>query len=181
MLATSGKKAVSAFNAQQERAFQRYETATLYRNYAIRRRDSRYITSALKEGRPKLEIDQKQLDSDGYLLNTPSGTYDLRRGLDEVREHCADDHKMTAVDPSDEGKDLWQSALHTFLGDELVNYVQKSLGAAIGKVCIELLSPLTVKAETEESLLEYNSQSTWTIRKHVCRYTDGRMQAKRQA
>lgn len=144
MLATSGKKAVSAFNAQQERAFQRYETATLYRNYAIRRRDSRYITSALKEGRPKLEIDQKQLDSDGYLLNTPSGTYDLRRGLDEVREHCADDFitKMTAVDPSDEGKDLWQSALHTFfLGDsELVNYVQEIVGlAAIGKVCIEAL------------------------------------------
>lgn len=60
LLASMGpKRAAAAFNAQQARSFQKYENALAYRNYAIKRRDSKYITSALKEARPKLEIDQK--------------------------------------------------------------------------------------------------------------------------
>ena len=45
---------------------------------AIKRRDSKYITAALKEAHPMVEIDQRQLDADEFLLNTPSATYDLR-------------------------------------------------------------------------------------------------------
>ena len=145
LLASMGpKRAAAAFNSQQARSFQKYEIATTYRNYAIKRRDSKYITSALKEARPKLEIDQKQLDADEFLLNTPSGTYDLRVGITDAHDHCAGDFitKMTSVDPSDTGKDIWDAALDTFfLGDtELMGYVQEIVGlAAIGKVYIEAL------------------------------------------
>ncbi|MBQ1361928.1 MAG: primase C-terminal domain-containing protein [Oscillospiraceae bacterium] len=145
LLASMGpKRAAAAFTSQQARSFQKYEIATTYRNYAIKRRDSKYITSALKEARPKLEINQKQLDADEFLLNTPSGTYDLRLGLTAVHEHQASDFitKMTTVDPSDAGADLWKDALDTFfLGDtELMGYVQEIVGlAAIGKVYIEAL------------------------------------------
>ena len=145
LLASMGpKRAAAAFNAQQARSFQKYESALAYRNYAIKRRDSKYITSALKEARPKLEIDQKKLDADEFLLNTPSLTYDLRLGLTGAHDHIATDFitKQTSMDPTTAGADIWQDALNTFfLGDrELMDYVQEIVGlAAIGKVYIEAL------------------------------------------
>ena len=138
------KKAAAAFDSEQARSFQKYENATTYRNYAIKRRDSKYISAALKESHPMLEIDQRQLDSDGFLLNTPTSTYDLRLGLVSAREHTATDFitKQTTVDPADEGMDIWQDALETFFcGDaDLIRYVQEIAGlSAIGKVCVEAL------------------------------------------
>lgn len=145
LLASMGpKKAAAAFNSEQARSFQKYENATTYRNYAIKRRDSKYISAALKESHPMLEIDQRQLDSDEFLLNTPTSTYDLRLGLVSAREHTATDFitKQTTVDPADEGMDIWQDALETFFcGDaDLIRYVQEIAGlSAIGKVCVEAL------------------------------------------
>lgn len=138
----SPKKAAMAFSSEQARSFQKYENATTYRNYAIKRRDSKYITAALKEAHPMVEIDQRQLDADEFLLNTPSATYDLRIGLPSAHEHTPADFitKQTTVDPSDEGMDIWQDALETFFcGDnELIDYVQEIAGlSAIGKVCVE--------------------------------------------
>lgn len=143
LLASMGpKKAAMAFSSEQARSFQKYENATTYRNYAIKRRDSKYITAALKEAHPMVEIDQRQLDADEFLLNTPSATYDLRIGLPSAHEHTPADFitKQTTVDPSDEGMDIWQDALETFFcGDnELIDYVQEIAGlSAIGKVCVE--------------------------------------------
>lgn len=143
LLASMGpKKAAMAFSSEQARSFQKYENATTYRNYAIKRRDSKYITAALKEAHPMVEIDQRQLDADEFLLNTPSATYDLRIGLPSAHEHTPADFitKQTTVDPSDEGRDIWQDALETFFcGDnELIDYVQEIAGlSAIGKVCVE--------------------------------------------
>ena len=143
LLASMGpKKAAMAFSSEQDRSFQKYENATTYRNYAIKRRDSKYITAALKEAHPMVEIDQRQLDADEFLLNTPSATYDLRIGLPSAHEHTPADFitKQTTVDPSDEGMDIWQDALETFFcGDnELIDYVQEIDGlSAIGKVCVE--------------------------------------------
>lgn len=143
LLASMGpKKAAMAFSSEQARSFQKYENATTYRNYAIKRRDSKYITAALKEAHPMAEIDQRQLDADEFLLNTPSATYDLRIGLPSAHEHTPADFitKQTTVDPSDEGMDIWQDALETFFcGDnELIDYVQEIAGlSAIGKVCVE--------------------------------------------
>ena len=143
LLASMGpKKAAMAFSSGQARSFQKYENATTYRNYAIKRRDSKYITAALKEAHPMVEIDQRQLDADEFLLNTPSATYDLRIGLPSAHEHTPADFitKQTTVDLSDDGMDIWQDALETFFcGDnELIDYVQEIAGlSAIGKVCVE--------------------------------------------
>lgn len=143
LLASMGpKKAAMAFSSEQARSFQKYENATTYRNYAIKRRDSKYITAALKEAHPMVEIDQWQLDADEFLLNTPSATYDLRIGLPSAHKHTPADFitKQTTVDPSDDGMDIWQDALETFFrGDnELIDYVQEIAGlSAIGKVCVE--------------------------------------------
>lgn len=143
LLASMGpKKAAMAFSSEQARSFQKYENATTYRNYAIKRRDSKYITAALKEAHPMVEIDQRQLDADEFLLNTTLATYDLRIGLPSAHEHTPADFitKQTTVDPSDEGMDIWQDALETFFcGDnELIDYVQEIAGlSAIGKVCVE--------------------------------------------
>ena len=145
LVATMGnKKAAAAMNREQARIFQKYENAISYRNYAIKRRDSKYISSALKEARPMLEIDQRDLDADEFLLNTPSATYDLSKGLTALHDHTPGDFitKQTSVDPDDLNMDIWQAALDTFfVGDtELMNYVQEIAGlSAIGKVCLEAL------------------------------------------
>lgn len=143
MLAAMGaKKAAAAFSEAQRRSFEKYERAETYRKYAIKRRDTKYISAALKEARPMIQIEQRILDADEFLLNLPSGTCDLRTGA--VREHNAQDYitKQTAVDPSGDGMDVWEDALRTFFqGDvELIRYVQEIVGlAAIGKVYIEAL------------------------------------------
>ena len=143
MLAAMGaKKAIAAFSEAQRRSFEKYERAETYRKYAIKRRDTKYISAALKEARPMIQIEQRVLDADEFLLNLPSGTCDLRTGT--VREHNAQDYitKQTAVDPSGDGMDVWEDALQTFFqGDaDLIRYVQEIVGlAAIGKVYIEAL------------------------------------------
>ena len=143
MLAAMGaKKAMAAFSEAQRRSFEKYERAETYRKYAIKRRDTKYISAALKEARPMIQIEQRVLDADEFLLNLPSGTCDLRTGA--VREHHAQDYitKQTAVDPSGDGMDVWEDALRTFFqGDaDLIRYVQEIVGlAAIGKVYIEAL------------------------------------------
>lgn len=143
MLAAMGaKKAMAAFSEVQWRSFEKYERAETYRKYAIKRRDTKYISAALKEARPMIQIEQRVLDADEFLLNLPSGTCDLRTGA--VREHNAQDYitKQTAVDPSGDGMDVWEDALQTFFqGDaDLIRYVQEIVGlAAIGKVYIEAL------------------------------------------
>lgn len=138
------KKAVSAFNEVQTRSFELYEDAINYKKYAIKRRDSKYISSALKEVRPMVGITQNLLDEDEFLLNTPSGTYDLRKGIDDIRDHNAFDYitKQTAVDADTVGADLWEDALNTFFCKDkaLIDYVQKIVGlSAIGKVYVEAL------------------------------------------
>ena len=143
MLAAMGaKKAMAAFSEAQRRSFEKYERAETYRKYAIKRRDTKYISAALKEARPMIQIEQRVLDADEFLLNLPSGTCDLRTGA--VREHNAQDYitKQTAVDPSGDGMDVLEDALQTFFqGDaDLIRYVQEIVGlAAIGKVYIEAL------------------------------------------
>lgn len=143
MLAAMGaKKAMAAFSEAQRHSFEKYERAETYRKYAIKRRDTKYISAALKEVRPMIQIEQRVLDADEFLLNLPSGTCDLRTGA--VREHNAQDYitKQTAVDPSGDGMDVWEDALQTFFqrDADLIRYVQEIVGlAAIGKVYIEAL------------------------------------------
>lgn len=143
ILASVGpKKAVTMFNKVQAHSYELFEAAQAYKKYAVKRRDDKYLSSALKVARPMLEIEQRILDVNEFLLNTPSATYDLRTGA--TQEHKAEDYitKQTECDPCADNEQVWLDALETiFVGDqELIDYVQMIVGlAAIGKVYVEAL------------------------------------------
>lgn len=144
IVSVGAKKALQMFNKEQAHTYEMYENALTYKKYAVKRRDTKYISATLKEARPMLEVEQRNLDANEFLLNTPSCTYDLRQGLDLAIAHNPEHliTKQTAVDPSDEGMDIWKSVLNTFfLGDDaLIDYVQRMVGlSAIGKVYVEAL------------------------------------------
>lgn len=83
---TSKAKAEQLMSDEQLQAFQEYLQAKAYQAFVIKRRDSKYITSALKETHPMLEISPRDLDADCFALNTPEATYDLRKGMAGARE-----------------------------------------------------------------------------------------------
>lgn len=134
----------ASLTKKQKRLYTGCQIAIEYYNFVAKRREMRFIKSLLAAARPKLQIPVESLDSDPHLLNTPSATYRLDDGLAGKRPHNADDliTKVTAVDPSDKGRDIWLDALKKiFCGDqELIDYVQKIMGlAVIGRVNLEAL------------------------------------------
>lgn len=144
LVSVGSKKAVQMFNKQQTHAYEMYEDAVAYKKYAIKRRDTKNIAATLKEARPMLEVEQRNLDADEFMLNTPTLTYDLRQGTKFPMEHRPEHFitKQTTVDPSSNGADIWAAALDTFfLKDiDLIDYVQRMVGlSAIGKVYVEAL------------------------------------------
>ena len=67
---TSKAKAEQLMSDEQLQAFQEFLQAKAYQAFVIKRRDSKYITSALKESHPMLEISPRDLDADCFALNT---------------------------------------------------------------------------------------------------------------
>ena len=144
LVSVGPKKAVQMFNKQQAHAYEMYEDAVAYKKYAIKRRDTKNIAATLKEARPMLEVEQRNLDADEFMLNTPTLTYDLRQGTKFPMEHRPEHFitKQTTVDPSNDGADIWAAALDTFFlkDTDLIDYVQRMVGlSAIGKVYVEAL------------------------------------------
>ncbi len=140
----SRKKAEGMMSPEQAEAYRDYLAAEAYRTFAFKRRESKCISAALKEAQPVLEIEPGILDKDWFLLCTPGGTYDLRSGLDGLREHSPNDFitKMTAYAPGEKGAEIWQDALNTFFcGDKaLVEYVQRVAGiVCVGQVFQEAM------------------------------------------
>lgn len=118
--------------------------AEKYLAFTMKRRDYKYITSALNVSKSMLTIKVSDLDKDPVLLNTPRATYNLEKGVAGEQPHNPFDliTKITECSPGDEGMDIWLEALETFFcGDaELIEYVQKVIGlAAIGKVYEEFI------------------------------------------
>ena len=110
----------------------------------MKRRDMKYITSALQAAKPMLLRNIREFDTQEYYLNTPVATYDLRLGMSGAHEHTPEDliTKITSVAPSNENMDLWLETVNNFFcGDaDLIDYVQQTVGlAAIGKVYQEAL------------------------------------------
>lgn len=131
------EKAIETPN--QIKIYPMYLAAITYKKFVEKRRDYKYIVSTINAAKPMLTIDINKLDSDPFLLNTPVGTYDMRKGVDGLREHNPNDFitKITICGPSLKGKELWVNALNTFFENdqELIDYVQKTVGlASIGKV-----------------------------------------------
>ncbi len=133
------EKEIDEFSAV---AFKVYQAAMKYYNFVMKRRDMKYVLSALQAAKPMLLKKIQAFDRQEFLLNTPDATYDLRDG--SWKEHEAEDFitKITAVSPNSHGMDMWLAALDSFFcGDhELTDYVQQVVGlAAIGKVYVEAL------------------------------------------
>lgn len=144
LVSVGPKKAVQMFNKQQAHTYEMYKDASVYKKYAIKRRDTKNISATLKEARPMLEVEQRNLDADEFMLNTPTLTYDLRQGIKFPMEHRPEHliTKQTTVDPSSDGADIWAAALDTFFlkDTDLIDYVQRMVGlSAIGKVYVEAL------------------------------------------
>ena len=171
----SKAKAEQLMNEEQQKVYQEYLVAKAYQAFAIKRRDSKNITSTLKESRPMLEISIKDLDSDCFALCTPEATYDLRKGMDGAHEHSPEDFitKITSVSPSHKGEEIWQDCLNLIFqsNQELIDYVQMVCGlASIGKVYLEAL------------IIAYgdgrNGKSTfWNVISHVLGLYSGNISA----
>lgn len=137
-------KAEQLMSDEQLEAYQEFLAAKAYQAYAIKRRDSKNISSTLKESRPMLEISPRDLDADCFALCTPEATYDLRQGMTGAREHSPEDFitKITSVAPGQKGQQIWLDSLELIFqhNQELIDYVQMICGlAAIGKVYVEAL------------------------------------------
>ena len=141
---TTKAKAEAIMNQAQMEAYHEFIEAQNYHKYVLHRRDSKNITSTLRESRPMLEISPRDLDNNPFLLCTPAATYDLRKGLDGAQEHNPEDFitKITTVSPGNKGEKICDDCLNLiFCNDrELIDYVQMICGlAAIGQVFLEAL------------------------------------------
>ena len=144
-LQTMGKtKASRTFNDEQQAAFKNYENAKAYEAFILKERSTRGINGILTNSRPKLVKEINDFDADPFLLNTPNGPFNLKKGMHGQQEIQADEliTKSTSCVPGNQGASLWQEALTTFFcGDQaLINYVQEIVGlVAIGQVYLEAL------------------------------------------
>lgn len=139
-----GKTLEKLIDEGQRELHVKYVMAEAYKSFVMKRRDMRYVLSALQALKPMVHMKISELDRDEFLLNTPSATYDLRHGLAGGRGHKAEDFitKCTLTDPGNEGSAVWEQALDTFFcGDkELILYAKHICGLmAIGKVYVEAL------------------------------------------
>ena len=143
-IASGGKALEKQIQENQLQAYFRLLGALSYKNFVMKRRDMKFITSAMQALKPMVEIDQASLDKDENLFNCPDGTYDLRLGMAGRKDHEAEDliTKITPYTPGDEGEELWLDTVNkVFQGDsELIEYVQRIVGmAAVGEVYQEAL------------------------------------------
>jgi len=141
---TTKAKAEALMNEAQLTVYQEFLASKAYQAFAIKRRDSKNISSTLKESHPMLEISPGDLDADCFALCTPAATYDLRKGVAGAREHASEDYitKITSVAPGQKGLQIWLDSLDLIFqsNQELIDYVQMICGlAAIGKVYVEAL------------------------------------------
>ena len=140
LIAQYGKnKAGDHMSDDQQRLLNDWVRAEQYKMLAMRYRQSKNIVSVLTEVQPMVYIEPDQLDRDGFLLNTPAGVYDLRKGLNGLMPHDPKYYMthLTAVSPGREGEDLWRKALDLYFqhDQELIDYVQLVAGVIlIGQV-----------------------------------------------
>ena len=130
-----GKRDIKEMEEEYIKLLEAYLEARKYYAFVMKRRDMKYVTSALQAAKPMLEIKTTDLDSNPYLLNTPAGTLDLRKGLSSLRPHNPRDYitKITKYAPSDDGKEIWEDQLDkTFEGKgDIIKYTRDSFGEDI--------------------------------------------------
>ena len=137
-----GKALEKVIEPEMLKAYYAYLAAKQYVAFVMKRRDMKYVTSALMAAKPMLGIEVGELDENEFLLNVPGATIDLRDASSKEPE--AEDYitKQTLAAPGDDGMDKWLEALDLFFckDQSLIDYVQQIVGmAAIGKVYMEAL------------------------------------------
>lgn len=126
----------------QEASKGNIKAAECYRSYIKKHRNTSRIKAVLNEAQPMVEIDIAELDKDGFLLNTPTGTIDLKTGTQKPHnplDYCT---KITAVDSDSQNVQLFQDFLEiiTCSDKSLEDYLQYIAGMClIGKVYCENL------------------------------------------
>lgn len=133
---------INGDNFEKKNAKTAIRLAEQYRKHALSSRHTLRIGAMLKETKPMVEIDVSYLDADGFLLNTPAGTVDLREN--KLCPHNPTDYctKITKVSPTNKGADLFSAFLEVITcGDKpLEDYLQIISGmCAVGKVFCENL------------------------------------------
>jgi P4 family phage/plasmid primase-like protien len=141
---TGGKTLEKAVSGNQVKLMYAYLAAKQYLAFVMKRRDWKYVTSALNTAKPMLAIDINDLDQNEFLINTPYATFNLKEGVTGELPHNPEDYitKRTTCSPGEEGRKLWEDSLELFFcGDKaLIEYVQQVVGmAAVGKVYQEHL------------------------------------------
>lgn len=136
------RDALEGDNEELKAAKAAVKKAKAYHSWAMKQQDSNRISRVLKELKPQVQINIEELDADGFLLNTPAGTVDLRTG--QIRPHNANDHctKITGTAPGKENAELYKKFLDQVTsGDQdLERYLQEVAGmCAVGKVFSEKL------------------------------------------
>lgn len=139
VIKTGGSALAKAVSGEQMAPYYMFLGAQAYLKFVMKYRNYKNIVNTQNAAKPMLAIDVNELDKNPFLINTPSGTVDMKQGLAGVREHDPEDliTKITTVSPGEDGVDIWQKALETFFcgNRELIDYVQMTVGlAAIGKV-----------------------------------------------
>lgn len=139
-----GKALEKAIPDNLEDAYKAYLAAKAYYAFVMKYRNYKNIVNTQSAAKPMVAADINMFDAQENFLNTPSATYDLKKGLEGERPHRSSDllTKITNCAPGDEGKQLWEDALNLFFcgNQELIDYVQETVGlAAIGKVYVEAL------------------------------------------
>ena len=98
-ISKGGKVLEKAVDDVSRKAYIEYRSALTYRTFVMKRRDMKYISSALQAAKPMLLKDIADFDSQEFLLNTPTATYDLQKGVNGGRSHNPEDYltKMTCI------------------------------------------------------------------------------------
>lgn len=129
-------------NFNKETAKDKIKIVENYRKFVMKHRNTSRITAVLTEAQPMVEIDVETLDKDGFLLNTPTGTIDLKTGNQNPHnplDYCT---KITTVSPDLRNIKLFQDFLQTITNKDksLEDYLQYIAGMClIGKVYCENL------------------------------------------
>jgi len=120
-----GKALEKEIEAEQLKLFYAYLAAKQYLAFVMKRRDMKYVTSALMAAKPMLSIDVSELDWNEFLLNVPGATFHLRDASSKIP--VPDDYitKQALAAPGDEGMEKWLESLDLFFckDRELINYV----------------------------------------------------------
>lgn len=142
LLAREEVKGAAATGLESSSAKVKQDTAKAFARFIISQRSGAAIRATLGEAQHLCATKIEDLDKEPLLLNCPTCTVNLKNGKRKPNTPADQITKVCAVDPSNEGADLWRDFVDRFTcGDAaLADYLQRVAGAAaIGHVYQEAL------------------------------------------